>query len=53
MFWGCQSLKTLPGISKLNIKNIKDLNSIFFSCKSLKLVREKEFSDVRKNWYKV
>ena len=35
MFKGCESLISLPDISKLNTKNVKNMNSMFYGCISL------------------
>ena len=35
MFRSCSSLKSLPDISKWNIKNVKDMSEMFFGCYSL------------------
>jgi len=32
MFCGCESLKSLPNISKWNIKNVKEKSSMFKYC---------------------
>ena len=36
MFSGCSSLKSLPDISKLDTKNITNINYMFYGCNSLK-----------------
>ena len=36
MFHNCNSLKSLPDISKLNTKNVSNMNNMFSSCSSLK-----------------
>ena len=35
MFYGCKSLKSLPDLSKWNIKNVIFMESIFYECESL------------------
>ena len=35
MFNGCESLKSLPDISKWNIKNLKNISQMCFGCSSL------------------
>ena len=35
MFYGCNSLISLPDISKWNTSNIKDMNKMFYRCNSL------------------
>ena len=36
MFYGCNSLISLPDISKWNTANVKNMSSIFYECNSLK-----------------
>ena len=36
MFFQCESLISLPDISKWNISNVKTMGSMFVKCKSLK-----------------
>ena len=35
MFWGCESLISLPDISNLNTNNVTDMSSMFYGCISL------------------
>ena len=35
MFYNCESLSSLPDISKWNINNVIDISSMFYNCKSL------------------
>ena len=35
MFNNCKSLSELPEISKWNLKNVIDINYMFYNCKSL------------------
>ena len=35
MFYGCNSLISLPDISKWNTANVKNMSSIFYECNSL------------------
>ena len=36
MFSNCESLKSLPDISKWNTNNVNDMSSMFSNCESLK-----------------
>ena len=36
MFYGCESLITLPDISKWNTSNVTKMTNMFYGCKSLK-----------------
>ena len=38
IFYDCESLKSLPDISKWNTENITNISVIFQDCKSLKSV---------------
>lgn len=35
LFWGCESLKTINGLSGLNTSNVTTMSGMFYDCKSL------------------
>ena len=52
MFYECESLISLPDISKWNTKNVSNMVGMFYECKSLKMVGNKNFSDFKIDWEK-
>ena len=52
LFFNCQSLTSLPNISKWNIKNIKDMSYLFGGCESSISIPDMSKWDIRNVKYK-